>query len=541
MSLLSKLVIVFVVIFQLTGCGGGGSSSGSSDLSSGPTTLPPATDPEPPPATDPEPPPAPDPEPPPAPDPEPPPAPEPVDPPELGDLVIYITDGDVDGVDELYLADTATPGVASRLNADLVAGGNVTDFIISADNSRVLYRADQDTDEVFELYLVDIATPGSSTRINGLLVSGGDVSEDFVFSPDGSQVVYRADEDVNGVNELFLVNVASPGFGANLSGPLVSGGDVFSGFQFTPDGSRVIYFADELSNGINELFVVDASMPGVSTRMNGPLVPGGDVYTNFVITPDSMQAVYIADETADNVIELFVVDLAVPGVSTTLSAPLVAGGDVTSGLLLSPDGATLAYRADQNLNDVFELFVVDLSNPGVSMRINRNPASGGDVLSGGYRFSPASDAVAYVADEDTNNINELYLVELASPAVSIKLNSPLVTAGDLSGDIAFTPEGTELVYSADQDTDGVNELYQVSRSAPGDTVKLNSPLTAGGNVSAAGFEISSDGKRLVYLADQDADEDFELYMVDLETPGSTVKINPLLPPGGDVIRFVLLP
>jgi Tol biopolymer transport system component len=252
-----------------------------------------------------------------------------------------------------------------------------------------------------------------------------------------------------------------------------------------------------------------------------------------------MQLAYLADETTDNVVELFVVDLSAPGVSTTLNGPLVNGGDVTSGLVLSPDGSMIAYRADQLLNDVFELFVVDLANPGVTTRINRNPASGGDVLSDAFLFSPASDAVAYVADEDTNNINELYLVELASPAVSIKLNAPLLAAGSLTGAIAFSPDGARLVYTADQDTAAVIELYQVDRSAPGDTVKLNSALTAGGNLS--GFQFSNDGDRLVYLADQDVDEDFELYMIDLETPGSSVRINPLLAPGGDVVNYSLIP
>jgi Tol biopolymer transport system component len=509
MSLLSRSVVVFLVMFNLSGCGGGSSSSTASGSTTQPVEPPPVIDPV------------------------------PVDPPQAGDRVIYIADGAVDGVDELFLAATDVPGVATRLNADLVAGGNVTDFVVNADYTRVLYRADQDTDDVFELYLVDIASPGSSTRINGLLVNGGDVSAYFMFSPDGTQVVYQADEDVNGVTELFLVNIASPGFAANLSGPLVSGGNVLGAFQFTPDGSRVFYLADEASNGVNELFMVDVSVPGVSTRVNGPLVAGGDVTADFVITPDSMQLAYLADETTDNVVELFVVDLSAPGVSTTLNGPLVNGGDVTSGLVLSPDGSMIAYRADQLLNDVFELFVVDLANPGVTTRINRNPASGGDVLSDAFLFSPASDAVAYVADEDTNNINELYLVELASPAVSIKLNAPLLAAGSLTGAIAFSPDGARLVYTADQDTAAVIELYQVDRSAPGDTVKLNSALTAGGNLS--GFQFSNDGDRLVYLADQDVDEDFELYMIDLETPGSSVRINPLLAPGGDVVNYSLIP
>ena len=53
---------------------------------------------------------------------------------------------------------------------------------------------------------------------------------------------------------------ASPAPGGSGSG---SGGEVFSDFSFTPDGSQVVYYADEMTNGINELFVVDTSMPGL--------------------------------------------------------------------------------------------------------------------------------------------------------------------------------------------------------------------------------------------------------------------------------------
>jgi Tol biopolymer transport system component len=520
MSVVSRLLIVFVVVFCVSGCGGGSSSSGSGSASTGSSASGGAKGSGSGKGTG---------------------DGGPAIPPRVTDRIIYIADGAVDGIDELYLGDTAAPGVATRLNAALVAGGNVTDFVVNADHTQVLYRADQDIDEVFELYLVDLDNPGSSTRINGLLVGGGDVMSEFRFSPDGSQVVYRADEDVNGVFELFLVNIATPGFAANLSGPQVSGGDVLNRFLFTADGTRVLYFADEATNGVNELFMVDVAVPGVSTRVNGALTGGGDVSADFVLTPDGARVVYRADETTDNVVELFIVDLAAPGSSTTLSDTLVGGGDVGSGLVLSPDGALLAYRADQILNDVFELFVVELANPGVSTRINRNPASGGDVLADGFVFSPASDAVAYVADEDVNNVTELYLVELASPAVSIKLNSPLVAAGDLTRDVAYSGDGNSLFYVADQDTDAMNELYRVSRSVPGASVKINAALAAGGNVTSAGFAVTSNGEQLVYLADQDVDEDFELYIVDLDTPAVSTRLNAALPVDGDVLEFILVP
>jgi hypothetical protein len=59
-------------------------------------------------------------------------------------------------------------GKADKLNGPLVAGGQVHSFMIDAGSRRVLYRADQDIDEVFELYSVPLAggtaTPNSTSR-----------------------------------------------------------------------------------------------------------------------------------------------------------------------------------------------------------------------------------------------------------------------------------------------------------------------------------------------------------------------------------------
>ena len=43
-------------------------------------------------------------------------------------------------------------GVAVKLNGPLVAGGGIQRFSVSPDGSRVVYQADQDADEVEELY-----------------------------------------------------------------------------------------------------------------------------------------------------------------------------------------------------------------------------------------------------------------------------------------------------------------------------------------------------------------------------------------------------
>ena len=192
-------------------------------------------------------------------------------------------------------------------------------------------------------------------------------------------------------------------------------------------------------------------------------------------------------------------------------------------------------------NNVFELYVVELNTPGVSYKINRNPTTNGDVVASGFRFSPDGGALAYVADEDYNDLIEFYLVELAFPAISTKLNSPLVPGGDLTTVFRFTPEDSQLIYLADQDEDEVFEIYRVDIADPGYTVKMNSPLIAGGSVQVAMLIMSGSGNELVYLADQDADDVVELYVVEMTLPGISQKLNPTLPAGGDVVMVDVFP
>ena len=58
----------------------------------------------------------------------------------------------------------------------------------------------------------------------------------------------------------------------------------------------------------------------------------------------------------------------------------------------------------------------------------------------------------------------------------IKLNGELTSGGDVDyKGLQFSPDGSRVLYNADQDTDGVFELYSVS-AAGGEPVKLNEKL-----------------------------------------------------------------
>jgi Tol biopolymer transport system component len=63
---------------------------------------------------------------------------------------------------------------------------------------------------------------------------------------------------------------------------------------------------------------------------------------------------------------------------------------------------------------------------------------------------------------------------------------------------------------------GPSELYSVAITGLySDSVKISGTLVAGGNVQYySGFQFSPDGSRVVYRADQDTDEVIELYVTD---------------------------
>ena len=126
-----------------------------------------------------------------------------------------------------------------KLNGPLVPGGRTTRFQISPDSVRVVYSGDQDTDNVNELY--SVLADGSSVpvKLNGPLVLGGNVATTFQISPDSSYVVYRADQDTNGVQELYSAPIDGSSVPVKLNGSLVLGGDV-STFRISPESARVV-------------------------------------------------------------------------------------------------------------------------------------------------------------------------------------------------------------------------------------------------------------------------------------------------------------
>jgi hypothetical protein len=438
-------------------------------------------------------------------------------------VVVYQADQDTIGVFELYLATSGT-----KLNPPLPAGRTVTSFALTPDATAVIYIADQDFDDVFELYRVSLATPGISTKLNPAFLagSGKDVVE-FAVTPDNTSVVYIADQDIDDVFELFRT-VFFGGANTKLNPGYTLGQDV-DAFVILPNSTGVIYRADQNTDGVNELYrVLFTTAPATDRLVNPPLVVGQNVGA-FAATPDSLNVVYIANRplvASPN--QLFIVPVGGGG-SIQLNNVLVAGGNVTD-FAITPDGLSVVYRADQVTDEVFELFRVTLATPGISTKLNGTLVPGGNVTS--FGVIPDNSGVVYIADQNANDVFELFRSLFGGSPPTTPLNPPFTSPPSLGTedvvDFALFPNGAGVVYRADQNTDGVNEIYRVVFGFPG-SVRLNPALVVGQNVST--YAVAPDSLSTIYRANQDNPGIIELYRTLFSSPGTSTKLNtPLVAP-----------
>jgi hypothetical protein len=148
------------------------------------------------------------------------------------------------------------------------------------------------------------------------------------------------------------------------------------------------------------------------------------------------------------------------GTSTKLSGPMVTGGMV-SGFVLSPDGTTVLYVADAEVNGMYEIYTVPIFG-GVVTKLNEPLPPGGDAYA--PRFSPDNSTVVYLADQEVYQMDELFRVA-AGGGPTMKLNHVLADDETATYDFVLTADGSAVVYRAGIADGGPWELYQTSMDA----------------------------------------------------------------------------
>ena len=283
------------------------------------------------------------------------------------------------------------------------------------DDDRVAFLADADVPGRFELYGVDASGGSPWKHLGRRPVTGGDVTE---FTLAGPRAVYLADEDVDGRMELYSTPLR-PGprdrriedrerFGhTKLSGSFATGNPGGLAFLVTPQGDRVVYLAQQASHASLGLYSVpiDGSTP---TRRLCPAEP-----SHWGLTPDGNTVVYVSTHLAPDVHELFSIPLDRSRGPERLSSR-IPGGDVAftdpTPFRITPDGQKIVYRGDLTVDERFELYRVDLEGSAPSVTVSGPLVEGGDVAPsfGPFRITPDGQEVLYLADQERDGIVELF-------------------------------------------------------------------------------------------------------------------------------------
>jgi Tol biopolymer transport system component len=498
--------------------------------------------------------------------------------------VVFMADKDNDGTVELYASLDDSIDII-RLSNPLDPGGNVVDFKVSPDGLFVAYVADQAKDELF-VVPVDKSASESAQKISGTPMAGGGLKKiaaaqyAFAWAPDSSRIAYLADQNTAGVVELFS-NTPDGTDQTTVRLSVLSGIDRdVEDFAWSPDfnnSRKIAYRADQENNDVIELYT---TLPAASAslKISTGLAPGSNV-TAFKWAPNAEMIAFLADKINDefklyttspnnnanilvsgslaatsdvktfkwspNSVRLaYVNQLSASGFqlfttqrdqqpSTLISGDLRDA--VESGYGWSADSSQIAYIADEDTADQFELYTSDPTTASAAVKVSGILVSGGDVTA--FQWAPSALLLAYVADQDTNGIVELYTTNPPPNVAVIKVSKDPLAGLAVEDDFSWSPDSATIAYRADQDSLGTIELFTTNSDGSVND-KVSGTLAGGGNVIQ--FKWDGLGSAIGYLADQMTAGVTELFASLPDGSQNTLLSGPLAA-GGDVSRFKWVP
>ncbi|MEQ8272088.1 MAG: putative Ig domain-containing protein [Deltaproteobacteria bacterium] len=487
-----------------------------------------------------------------------------------GTKVAFIGDFANDTNLDLWVVDlTASPLSAVNLTSYTAPGATVQDLRWAPNSSYLAFTADPNLSGSDQLFFVDVttpSTPGAPVLIGGAtppLDTGRDVSDsDFFWAPDSSGIVFHGDLDLGGVNELYYANTANaaaPVPGVKIHAPLTGTQDCEDDVLWAPDASGVLFRCDIVTADQDELWF--ASFTGgapTTTRVNN-LGYGADNdvgFSDYAFNAQSTALFYIADETINGSEELWLVRV----VAGVLQAPQRILPALTAGLSVSyaawdPSGTRIAFRADIDADDVFDLYIADVSAtiPVLPTRVSNMPATGDLDASStpGFGFAWSNDGtrIAFVGDQDLDGVDMAYVADVSvPPPYTSRSISPMTTDGDFDvSQVYWSPDDSWIAFRGDFMVDGAFDLYVTNVSGAGPYVPqmVNSVLPTSGDVSggAGAFEWRADSRGVFFESDMIVNNDTEFWMSDLSSGAPTLplRVHPMLPTSADGAFFYLNP
>lgn len=467
----------------------------------------------------------------------------------LAVLQTSLMDGTV-GRDAFVLDDVTF--ALRALNPTTFATSRVLDHAVLPDGRVILLAAQ--TEDVFELFLVG-PRGGAWTRLSAPLATDVDVEPGFAVSADGAHVLYRTTDTDVGVTELFVVAVASPGVAHKVNGALVTGGNVSRVFALSADGGRAAYVADQDSDGLDEAYTVDltATTPGPSVKLNPPTT---DAVWDLRLSRDGRRVVYRAYDGLTGRTQLNLVDVAAPGTATPITYADGAEGQVES-YQLTPAGDAVVFVGG-NLFLQTSLWRAPLAPLAEATRLVDGTDAGLGAQTVRADFAISADGARVYLRQIDDGYDRLVRVAVASPLTTTPLTPLATDPADEVTDFALADDERAVAYRAGADgaEGGITQpetagplmprayapaLYHVSLGATIGAPTLLSPaLDPSAEGIDPGYRFTGDGVRVLYRADHELPTFSDAYLASVATAGAPRKVSPPLDQTSDATDVSLI-
>ena len=432
-----------------------------------------------------------------------------------------------------------TPPMAPFGSIRSSSSNDIPDLIITDDNSRVIYLADAVTSQVYELFSVLLDGSAAPVKVNATLPLGGDVSGNFFFFRqqvvalnDSDTIFYLADQEADNAVELFQGTVDGDPI-SKINGELIRSGNIFQ-FDLSPDDNWAVFKSDTTNLNSYELYSAPIA-GGPTIRLSDVLPSASNNIDKFAFSPDSGTIAFVGDMSVVDEQNLYSVPI-VGGTPTLLSLVENSGFTPAEAPKFTPDNSTILFIANFDANPGDDIYSVPADGSASAIRLN-DPGVASTFGLQNFIISPNGSTVVYKSQQDLDDTIELYSALIDGSASPVKLNSPFLVDRYV-GDIAISPDGTRVVYTADQDVDDDVELYSVLIGAGG-RQQLNAPLVTDGDVSTiADFQITPDSSTVIFAADQDTNNVVELYSVPIDGSASPKNISA---PVSSIRNFFITP
>lgn len=410
---------------------------------------------------------------------------------------------------------TPTPMAALSVTAgsELGVGGSLDSFALSPTRRHFVYAAHQGGQR--GIFLVDLTGVAPVQTFVTEVASLAEVAVEF--SPDGTQLAYRARLPSEGAWQLYVVDVTETPLVSRQVDPASSGsaGPTVH-MRWSPNGQRLAFVGTHTLT--HEAYVADISTATVTTRVvsRGQLAPA-NVLRVVAWSADSNHLLFSADALRGARREIYAVDLRVPtAVPEPITPQAIDSSQVSLDTTVSASGDFLAYLGNQQLLERNDLYVADLTTPPFNV-VRAASSTSPFAEAAAPKWAPVGEQLAFLARVALNGPFGVYEADARVATAATRLDPPSTVRGGVqvsASAFAYNHDGSRLAYIADTYTRGRFQHYVAHRAGP--YARMVFPL---GQLDAThhvvAFEWASGANRMLIAAEPRTGGPAELYVADL--------------------------